>query len=129
MAFLLLLFCGVFGGVLGGMGMGGGTVLIPLLTFFCGIEQGVAQGLNLLSFLPMSMLALSVHAQNGLLERGSLPYLAIPALLFSVLGALCATVLPSALLKRAFGIFLIVLSFFQFFSLNKAKREEKKGGN
>ena len=63
MAFFLFLLCGVAGGVLGGMGMGGGTALIPLLTVFCGVEQGVAQGVNLLSFLPMSVLALTVHAQ------------------------------------------------------------------
>ena len=54
MSFLVFLVCGVCGGVLGGMGMGGGTLLIPLLTIFCGVEQGIAQGVNLLSFLPMS---------------------------------------------------------------------------
>ena len=38
MAFFLFFLCGIAGGVLGGMGMGGGTALIPLLTVLCGVE-------------------------------------------------------------------------------------------
>ena len=49
MAFLLLALCGFAGGLLGGMGMGGGTALIPLLTL-AGVPQAAAQGVNLLSF-------------------------------------------------------------------------------
>ncbi len=79
MSFYLYFLCGILGGVLGGMGMGGGTVLIPLLTIFCGVEQGAAQGVNLLSFLPMSLLALTVHAKNGLLKKEGLFYLIAPA--------------------------------------------------
>ena len=47
MAFLTLFLCGVAGGLLGGMGMGGGTALIPLLTLF-GVPQAAAQGVPLL---------------------------------------------------------------------------------
>ncbi len=127
MAFLLLFFCGIFGGVLGGMGMGGGTLLIPLLTLVCGVEQGVAQGLNLLSFLPMSLLALTVHAGNGLLKREGLLRLCVPAALFSLLGAFFAVLLPSALLKRAFGLFLIILSYLPFrAALSKREGSSRK---
>mgnify|MGYP001851535779 FL=1 len=113
MAFLTLFLCGAAGGLLGGMGMGGGTALIPLLTLF-GVDQAAAQGINLLSFLPMAALALSIHAKNGLVKRDGLLFFVLPALLFSVPGALLATCLPSAALERAFGAFLIVLSLFRF---------------
>lgn len=93
--------------------MGGGTALIPLLTLF-GVDQAAAQGINLLSFLPMAALALSIHAKNGLVKRDGLLFFVLPALLFSVPGALLATCLPSAALERAFGAFLIVLSLFRF---------------
>ena len=52
MSFYLYFLAGIAGGIPGGMGMGGGTALIPLLVLLCGAEQGVAQGINLLSFLP-----------------------------------------------------------------------------
>lgn len=114
MAFYLLLFCGFLGGILGGMGMGGGTVLIPLLTLLCGVEQGAAQGVNLIAFLPMSAAALSVHAKNGLLKKEGLFSIVAPALFFSVGGSLLAVLLPSAVLRRGFGAFLCVLSAFEF---------------
>ena len=37
---------GVISGIVSGTGMGGGTILIFLLTFFCGLEQHIAQATN-----------------------------------------------------------------------------------
>lgn len=110
MSFYLYFFAGVAGGLLGGMGMGGGTALIPLLVLFCGVEQGTAQGINLLSFVPMSAVALAVHAKKGLVEKGEAFAIALPALLTSALFSLLSGLIPSALLKLAFGTFLILLS-------------------
>lgn len=114
MAFYLLFLCGFAGGVLGGMGMGGGTALIPLLTLLLGVPQTVAQGINLISFLPMSLIALSVHAGNGLLKGRGLVWIIPSAVLFAGGGALLAIVLPAAVLRKAFALFLIILSFFEF---------------
>ena len=123
MAFLVLFLCGVAGGVPAGMGMGGGTVLIPLLTLF-GVPQTCAQAVNLVAFLPMAALALPVHAKSGLLRGEGLVPLVLSALVFSALGSLCAAVLPSALLERAFGAFLIVLALLRLaahFRKNRAR--------
>ncbi len=110
MSFLLLLLCGLAGGLLGGMGLGGGTALIPLLTLVCGVEQTAAQGINLLSFLPMSAAALAVHAKKGLLAKEGLASLTLPALVFSVLFSLLAAALPARALSKGFGVFLCILS-------------------
>ena len=93
MAFLLLILCGFAGGLLGGMGMGGGTALIP--------------------FLPMAALALAVHAKAGLLRGRGLFPLVLPALLFSALGSLLAAYLPADALEKGFGVFLIVLALIR----------------
>ena len=111
MSFLVYLLCGVLGGVLGGMGMGGGTVLIPLVL---GVPQRTAQGVNLLSFLPMSLLALAVHAKGGLLDRRGLIALIVPALLCSVLSSLAAAYLPAGMLRQGFGLFLCGLAVLIF---------------
>lgn len=116
MSFYLFFLSGLLGGLFGGMGMGGGTLLIPLLTLFMGVPQVTAQGVNLLSFLPMSALALSVHAENGLLDVRGLPALVLPALFTSLGFALLSAYLPSSVLRRGFGFFLIALSVFQFYS-------------
>ncbi len=110
MAFYVYLVLGFFGGIPAGMGMGGGTVTIPLLTLLGGVAQKTAQCANLFSFLPMSAFALKTHADNGLLQTQGILWVIIPALLSSVLGALTATVLPSPFLKKGFGLFLLFLS-------------------
>ena len=120
MSFYLFFLCVVLGGVLGGMGMGGGTALIPLLTLFLGVPQAAAQGVNLLSFFPMAALALSVHAKNGLLKKEGLPFLVLPALVLSAAAALLAAHLPALLLRRAFGSFLVALSLFRLASAKKS---------
>lgn len=126
MSFYLYFLAGILGGLLGGMGMGGGTLLIPVLTLLLGVEQSAAQGVNLLAFLPMSALALGIHAKNGLLDLAGLPYIALPALLFSALGALSASLLPAAVLKRGFGLFLVFLSVFPFSEAFKGEKKRKK---
>ena len=110
MSFFLLFLAGMVGGVLGGMGMGGGTALIPLLTLFLGLPQTAAQGINLLAFFPMAALTLPVHAKNGLLKKEGLVFLVLPALVLSAAGALLAAQLPGMLLRRAFGAYLLVIS-------------------
>lgn len=114
MSFYLYLLLGFLGGIPAGMGMGGGTVTIPLLILVGGVEQKIAQSANLFSFLPMSAGALRVHAENKLLETDGLWWIILPALGFSVLGTLLAYRLPSEILRRAFGVFLMILSIFQF---------------
>ena len=62
--FLWYSLAGVLGGILGGMGMGGGTILIPLLTIFFNVKQHSAQAANLVSFLPMATISLIIHIKN-----------------------------------------------------------------
>lgn len=114
MSFYLFFLSGVLGGVLGGMGMGGGTLLIPVLTLLFHVPQAISQGVNLLSFLPMSVIALKEHAKCGRVKfKGLLP-ITLSALLFSGAFAFAAGALPSAILRRGFGFFLIILSIFPF---------------
>jgi len=111
MQFYVYMILGFLGGIPAGMGMGGGTVTIPLLVLFGGVEQKIAQSANLIAFLPMSIGALHTHAQNKLLKTDGILWIILPALAFSFLGALAAAYLPSGILQRIFGVFLIGLSF------------------
>ncbi len=110
MSFILFLLAGFFSGVLGGMGMGGGTVLIPALTVIFGVEQHIAQATNLIAFLPMAAFTLKVHKDNGLLKTEGLGWIVVPALLTSVAAGFVAALLPSVVLKKLFGAFLVGLS-------------------
>lgn len=120
MTFYLYLLLGFIGGIPAGMGMGGGTVTIPLLVLLGGVEQKIAQCANLYAFLPMSVFALKTHADNHLLKTRGILWVILPALAFSILGALLATSLPSEILRKAFGVFLIALAVYGFTKMQKA---------
>lgn len=122
MRFYLYLALGLIGGIPAGMGMGGGTLTIPLLLFFGGVEQRVAQCANLFSFLPMSAFALRKHGQKGLLKTTGLGWIVLPALVVGGLGAVLAAYLPSATLKKGFGAFLIGLAAYELTSIFGKKK-------
>jgi len=104
---------GLGAGVLAGMGMGGGTVLIPALTMLLGVSQQGAQGVNMLSFLPGAALALWIHRREGRLDiRSSLPII-FSGVAASAAGALLASMIEGALLRKGFGVFLMLLSAAQ----------------
>jgi uncharacterized membrane protein YfcA len=125
MSFYLYLILGFLGGIPAGMGMGGGTVTIPLLVLVGGVEQKIAQCANLFSFLPMSVGALKTHADNGLLQTKGILWVILPAVVISALGAFLASVLSSEILKRGFGAFLIGLSLVGFYQATAQKTEKK----
>lgn len=110
--FLSLLF-GFISGILGGMGMGGGTLLIPLLTIFLGYGQKLSQGINLIAFLCMALISLYIHYKNKLLVLHGIFYIILSGIVFSIGGALLAGFLPSKVLQICFGSFLILLSLLE----------------
>ena len=122
MEYLWYVFAGIIGGVLGGMGMGGGTVLIPLLSIFYAVSQHTAQAINLISFLPMAVVALVIHLKNKLVDFNGVLWIVIPGVLSCVLGCYLARAIPGDVLRRCFGGFLIVLSVFQFVSQLKSNK-------
>ena len=55
---------GTISGFISSMGMGGGTILIYLLTTFSKIDQHIAQGANLVFFIPTCITAIIVNIKN-----------------------------------------------------------------
>ncbi len=113
---VLLVLAGIAAGALGGMGMGGGTILIPVLTIFFGAEQKQAQAINLVAFIPMAIASLIVHVKNKRVETEGILWIIIPATVLSLAGSLVAQAINGEILKRIFGGFLLFLSVAQFFS-------------
>ena len=121
----LFICAGFVGGVIGGMGMGGGTLLIPLLTLFLGVEQHLAQGINLISFIPMSVVAIIIHAKSGLVKFKKIWVVALISALFSVLGSFISGKISSVILSKILGGFFSILAVFQFVSLIKKTKAEQ----
>ncbi|MFW8746156.1 TSUP family transporter, partial [Mesorhizobium japonicum] len=53
---LALLVIGVLGGILSGLfGVGGGIIMVPLLTMFAGMDQRHASATSLIAIVPTSV--------------------------------------------------------------------------
>ena len=106
--YLLPFLCGLGAGIISAWGVGGGTLLLLVMTLFLGVEQRAAQGINLLFFLPTALSALICHARQGYLDKPALkaaiPF-AVPA---ALLGAWIATAVDVELLRKPFGIYLLL---------------------
>lgn len=116
---------GILGGIIGGMGMGGGTLTIPLLTIFLNYEQLKAQGINLIAFLPMSLVALFIHFKNHLVAYKETWLLAVVGCIFSLGGAVLANHLANSILKKLFALFLIGLAIWQIIEINRKTTDDE----
>ena len=104
---------GLFSGIIAGMGMGGGTLLIPVMTLLLGVTQKLAQSINLLVFIPTAIVALIIHFKNRLVNIKVGLIIISSGLVFSLLGAWLATGLSNNDLRLYFGIFLLFVGFSQ----------------
>ena len=127
---LLLILVGFLSGVIGGMGMGGGTILVPLLSFL-DLEQKCIQATNLISFLPMCVVALLFHNKNNLICKKNISWIVVPAVAFSVLGAWLGQRAQNDTLQICFGVFLVLVGLWQMvvsikFAVQQSRRKKHK---
>ena len=100
MGFLWYLLISVLSGVFAGMGMGGGTFLIPLLTLLMNTPQNVAQCLNLLVFIPMAIITIIIYSKQKLIDFKNWWWVSVPACIVSLGGVLVAVSLTTKSLKK-----------------------------
>lgn len=104
---LLPFLCGLGASVISAWGVGGGTLLLLVMTLFLGVDQRSAQGINLLFFLPTAVSALVCHAKNGYLDKPTLKSAVPTAVAAALIGAWAATAVDVAVLRKPFGIYLL----------------------
>ncbi len=115
------LLAGLFSGIIGGMGLGGGAVLIIYLTIFRDIPQFKAQGINLLFFIPIAITAVIIYAAKKQIKwRVTIP-LAAGGILGAVGGFFLTDIIGGSLTAKLFGGFLIMLGIKEIFSKTQNK--------
>lgn len=122
---MLLFLIGLASGIISGMGIGGGTILIPALVLFVNPDQHIAQSVNLLFFIPTAIIALVVHIKNKRVNFKLTIPIAISGLLGAYLGSRLAIALPGVFLKKYFGIFLLILGFYEMLRKDKKRNMEQ----
>ena len=108
----LYIILGIVAGIFGGMfGIGGGTILIPALVFLFGLTQHQAQGTTLAIMVPpIGLLAALRYWQAGNVKLSLAAFICIGFFIGGLIGAHLVQSLSDPLLKKLFGIFLLVVA-------------------
>lgn len=117
---LLTLISGFIAGIAGGMGIGGGTLLIPALTLLGGVEQHTAQSANLIFFIPTAVSALVIHIKNKSIDIKKAVIMSSVGVAGALLGSAAANFTDGTVLRKMFAVFLAV------FGIAEILRKEEK---
>lgn len=102
------LLVGVFSGM---VGVGGGIILVPILVFFFGFSQHMAQGTSTAMLLPpIGILAAYTYYQRGMVDVKAAALMCAGFVLGGLFGAKLAVNMPQELLRRSFGVLLFGIS-------------------
>jgi uncharacterized protein len=118
---MILFLIGLVSGIVSGMGIGGGAILIPTLFIFTGAKQHILQSVSLLFFIPTATIALIVHIRNKNINFK----LALSIIIFGFVGVYfgskLAIQLPGEILKKWFGVFLLLMGVYELFRKGKKR--------
>lgn len=117
---IVLLLTGLAAGALSGIaGIGGGTIIVPVLVFFLGYTQHQAQGVSLTMFLlPIGFLGVYNYYKEGHISGQTIQVALIMCATFilgSYLGSKIAVSVNQEVLKKIFGVFIFLLSLKYIF--------------
>lgn len=120
---------GIISGMVTAIGMGGGTVLILLLTLFLGVNQHTAQAVNLIFFVPTSITAIIMNIKNKNIDFK----IAISIIFWGIIGSIIGAVISGKIevnhLKKYFGIFLFFIAIHEIYNFYKQYIKSKNTHN
>ncbi len=105
---------GMGAGVVGGMfGIGGGLIIVPALVLGFGFGQKEATGTSLLAqLLPVAFLAVREFWKRGEVDVPRGLGIAAGLVFGTLLGAILTGLIPPATMKRAYGLFLVLVGAY-----------------
>lgn len=120
-SFPIALLVGVVLGFLSGLGVGGGSLLVLWLTAVLTMDQRMAQGINLLFFLPAALCACLFHLRRKVLPWRTILPAAAAGCICAALTAWLAANIETDLLRKLFGGLLILTGLSELFRKPKKR--------
>jgi uncharacterized protein len=110
--FIILAILGIISGILAGtLGIGGAIIVIPTLVYVLGMSQHEAQGTSLAFMLPpVGILAVWGYYKEGFVNWKFALVLALTFFIGAYLGSVLSVNIPEKILRKAFGILLLIVS-------------------
>lgn len=115
------LLAGLFSGLIGAMGLGGGAVLIIYLNLFTEMGQLTAQGINLLFFIPIASVAVAIYGFKKQIKWKLVLKIALSGLVGAVIGITLTDFLGGNITGKIFGAVLILMGIKETFTKSVEK--------
>jgi uncharacterized protein len=115
---VILVLIGLLTGFASGtLGIGGGIVMVPAMVFIMGLTQHQAQGTSLAVIsLPVALLGAYNYYKTGNVNLKFVIILALAFVVGGYLGSLMSVNIPEKMLKKIFGVVILLLSLKMIFS-------------
>lgn len=110
---------GFLAGTLAAMGMGGGGLLIICLTLFFHLSQRLAQGINLIFFIPVAVVAVIFYMFKNLISWKYAIVFSVLGLFGAFIGSFLSGFFDQFVLRKIFGFFLLSIGIIQFLKKDK----------
>ncbi len=123
---MLPIIFGIISGIVTGLGMGGGTVLILLLSLFMNLDQHIAQATNLVFFIPTSIAAITINIKQKNVDLKLATIVSTFGIIGAIIGATISENISSEHLRKYFAIFILFVAFHEIYKLYKEYRIERK---
>lgn len=117
---------GIISGIVTGMGMGGGTILILLLSLFMNLEQHIAQATNLVFFIPTALSAIIINIKQNNVDKKIALQVSILGIIGAIVGAIVSEQMSSENLKRYFAIFILIIALHEIYVLYREYNRNRK---
>lgn len=119
MNYFITSIAGIISGALAAMGLGGGGVLIIYLTIFASVEQSVAQGINLIFFIPIAIIAICIYLKKKLISIKFAIICSVFGIVGAVIGSMIINYVSNDILRKIFGGLLFIIGLIQLFGKDK----------
>ena len=110
---------------LSGMGVGGGGLFVIYLSLFTDTPQLLAQGANLLFFLFSAGASVTVHLQKRKIYFLLVGIMATVGILGALAGSTVAQLVNQALLRKLFGVLLVISGIFALRRKDRSPKQVK----
>ena len=105
-----MILIGIAAGVLSGLfGIGGGTIIVPALVLWLGMQQRLAAGTSVAAILPVALVGATSYGVQGNVDWVAAICLALGIVVGAQLGSMFLAKLPAKTLQRLFLIFMLVI--------------------
>lgn len=108
------------GAVTGLLGVGGGSLLVPLLVLGGGLGQHIAQGTSLAAMVPAGIGGSAVHVRHRHVALAVLPGLLTGIVAGTWLGGRAAIALPGPVLRIIFAVVLVGIGAYYLYGARRA---------